>query len=389
MVENFRTKDGFLTCPNGAYALNSKLNLLWLNWRDIKNPDAGGAELFTYEVARRFVRRGWNVTLFTSAFGSAPPEEVFEGIEIIRKGGSLQVYGRAKDYCKSHAYDFDLVIDEINTRPFMTPRFLKTRPILALVHQLAREYWFYETSWPISWLGYYYLENAWLKPYRNVMTLTVSESTRRDLLMLGFTNVHIVPEAISVETCHSIPPKEINPTLVFVGRLKRVKKPEHAIWAFERLRQDMKNAKLWIVGDGYMKPRLEAMAGEGVVLMGRVSEQTKVDLMSHAHVLLFPAVREGWGLSITEAGARGTPVVAYDVPGVRDSVVDGKTGLLVRPDDWASMATQASMLLKDKGLRETMALNSIEFSRGLSWERTETLFSQKCLQALNARDYKR
>ena len=286
-----------------------------------------------------------------------------------------------------YADDFDLVIDEINTRPFMTPRFVKTKPILALIHQLAREYWFYETPWPISWLGYYYLENAWLKSYRDLMTLTVSESTRRDLQMLGFTNVQIVPEAISVETCNSIPAKETNPTLLFVGRLKRAKKPEHAVWAFDNVRRDVKNAKLWIVGDGYMKPRLEAIAGDGVVLTGRVSEETKVGLMSHAHVLLFPAVREGWGLSITEAGARGTPVVAYDVPGVRDAVMDGKTGLLVRADDWESMASQASKLLKDERLREAMALNAIEFARGLSWDRTETLFSQRCLQALNLRDF--
>jgi len=362
--------------------MNSRPNLLWLNWRDISNPEAGGAEVFTYEVARRLVSRGWKVTLFTSAFTSSSSEEVVEGIEIIRRGGKLRVYGKAKSYCKTHADDYDLVVDEINTRPFMTPKFLKNKPILALIHQLAREYWFYETPWPVSWLGYYHFEDSWLKQYRKVATLTVSDSTRNDLLKLGFTNVQIIPEGISVEKCNSVPSKESEPTLIFVGRLKRVKKPDHAIKAFQLIRQTIANAKMWIVGDGYMRTHLESIAGSGVIFTGRVPDQTKVDLMSRAHVLLFPAVREGWGLSITEAGARGTPVVAYDVPGVRDAVKAGETGVLVSPDDWEAMATQTSLLLEDHRLRERMALKSIELARQLSWEKTEMAFAEACLQLL-------
>jgi len=297
-----------------------------------------------------------------------------DGVDIVRRGGRFGVYSKAKDYCRKFSSDSDVIVDEINTRPFMTPKYVRTRPIIALIHQLAREYWFYETPWPMSWLGYYYLEGAWLNHYQRVKTITVSNSTRRDLLDLGFADVHIVPEGLSVPVANEVPEKEERPTLLFVGRLKRVKKPDHAIQAFHVVQQDLPDAKLWVLGDGYMRERLQRMAGEGVELMGRVGDSSKVELMSRAHVLLFPAVREGWGLAITEANARGTPVVAYDVPGVRDAVVNGETGILVKPDDWKAMACKTLSLLENEPLRRKLAARAIEFAAPLSWDRTYSEF---------------
>jgi glycosyltransferase involved in cell wall biosynthesis len=109
--------------------------------------------------------------------------------------------------------------------------------------------------------------------------------------------------------------------------------------------------------------------------MGRVEEPVKIELMTRAHVLLFPAVREGWGLSITEANARGTPVVAYDVPGVRDAIVQGKTGLLVRKDDWQAMAQECIALLEDSPRRAALATGALEFARRSSWEETSSQFA--------------
>lgn len=100
-----------------------KLRVLWLNWRDIRNPEAGGAEVFTHEVAKRLVEGGWGVTLFTSTFPGGAREEELEGVEVVRRGGRFSVYGKAKDYCRKFVNDFDVVVDEINTRPFMTPRY--------------------------------------------------------------------------------------------------------------------------------------------------------------------------------------------------------------------------------------------------------------------------
>ncbi len=361
--------------------MTDKLRLLWLNWRDIKNPDAGGAEVFTHEVAKRLVNRGWSVTLFTSIFAGAQPEEELDGVEVIRRGGKLRVYRKAKDYCRKFVSNFDLVVDEINTRPFMTCKFVRTKPIVALIHQLAREYWLYEIPWPISWIGYYYLEKAWLNHYKRLNTITVSESTRRDLLSWGFLDVDVIPEGLSVPVVDGIPDKEVTPTLLFVGRLKRAKRPDHAIRAFHMIRRKIHGARLWVVGDGYFKEKLARMAGDDVQFMGKVEDSVKLDLMTRAHALLFPAVREGWGLSITEANARGTPAVAYDVPGVRDAVRNGETGLLVAPGDWRALAAKTCSLLQDQESWQEMASKAIEFTKGMSWDKTCSGFVQVCVKA--------
>ena len=352
-----------------------KSSILWLNWRDIKNPDAGGAEVFTHEVAKRLVQRGWSVTLFASRFAGSESEEELDGVEIVRQGGRLTVYHKAKSYCGKFVDDFSAVVDEINTRPFMTPRFIRSRPIVALIHQLAREYWFYETVWPLSWLGFNFLEKNWLKQYRKIKTITVSKSTAADLRSWGFVDVCVVPEGVSVPIAKVVPSKERDPTVLFVGRLKRVKKPDHAIQAFRLIREKLPSAKLWMVGDGYLRKKIQRNPCSGVTFYGRVMDQDKIELMSRAHVLLFPAIREGWGLTITEANARGTPAVAYAVPGVRDAIVSGETGLLVGRDDWQAMAQECISLLNDSTRRAGFANRALEFARKFSWEETTSQFA--------------
>ena len=141
------------------------------------------------------------------------------------------MYQKAKQYYKKNKDKYDLIIDEINTRPFMTPKYA-SKPIVAVIHQLAREFWFYETPFPLSWFGYHFLERNWLSAYTHIPTVTVSASTRNDLLNLGFDDVTIVPQGLSVEPRDYIGNKESNPTLVFIGRLTKAKMPDHAVKGF-------------------------------------------------------------------------------------------------------------------------------------------------------------
>ena len=199
------------------------LTILWLNWKDIKNPEAGGAEVVTHEIAKRLVKTfGHEVTLFTSQFEKSLDSEDLDGVKIRRKGGKYSVYKHAQKFFEAESDAFDLIIDEINTRPFLTPKYVKNKcPILPLIHQLAREFWFYETPFPLSYLGYYYLENKWLSHYKNLRTLTVSNSTKKDLEKLGFRSITIIPEGLSVKPLDRPEKKEDHPTFVFVGRLKK------------------------------------------------------------------------------------------------------------------------------------------------------------------------
>ena len=130
---------------------------------------------------------------------------------------------------------FDVIIDEINTQPFFAQKFAKnSEKVVALIHQLAREFWFYETPFPVNLIGYHFLENRWLKQYIDVPTVTVSESTRQDLLNLGFKYVSIVPEGLNFEPIAALSKKDVKPIVVFSGRLKRAKRPDHAIKRLQR-----------------------------------------------------------------------------------------------------------------------------------------------------------
>ena len=178
------------------------MRVLWFNWRDIRNPLAGGAEVFTHEVARRLVRRGHEVTLFSSYFPGCVREEVVDGVRVVRSGGRFTVYLRAKEYYRKHfsGDGYDVVVDEVNTRPFFTPKFVNNdERIVALIHQLAREFWFYEMPFPISLIGYYVLEKRWLKNYTSTPTVTVSDSTKKDLEDLGFKKVFVVHNRLNVD----------------------------------------------------------------------------------------------------------------------------------------------------------------------------------------------
>jgi len=353
------------------------MKILWYNWRDIKNPEAGGAEVFTHEVAKRLVESGHEVTLFTATFPGCAKEEVVDGVRIIRAGGRFTVYWKARSYYKKFFANerYDVVIDEINTMPFFTPKFFKNREqIVALVHQLAREYWFYETSFLISHIGYYFLENRWLRNYIDVPTVTVSESTKKDLLGLGFKRVFIVPEGLNFKPLDEVPQKESYPVVVYVGRLKRAKRPDHAIRAFKIVKEKFPKAELWIIGDGYFRKELEKMAFEGVKFFSGLSNEERRKLVRRAWVLVNPSIREGWGLNVIEANALGTPCVAYDVAGLRDSIKNGETGLLVENGNVRSLAEAIIRILEDESLRKTISKNALEYSRNFDWSKTANEF---------------
>jgi glycosyltransferase involved in cell wall biosynthesis len=272
------------------------------------------------------------VTLFASSVSGRPEREDVEGVEIVRRGGRLRVYREARRFWAEHAPGaYDVVVDEINTRPFLTPRWIRDTPVVALIHQLAREIWFYETPFPVSVVGRYLLEPWWLRAYRNVPALTVSASSAESLRRYhGWREVTVVPEGLAP---HPVPAvgKEPEPTVVFLGRLVAMKRPEHAIEAFRSLARRFPSAQLWMIGDGPLLPRLRGAPSPAVTFLGRVGKGELLERLARAHVLVATSVREGWGLNVSEAAACGTPSIGYSIPGLRDSL-RASGGALVEPN---------------------------------------------------------
>lgn len=173
---------------------------------------------------------------------------------------------------------------------------------------------------PAALLGRFILEPKWLRAYRHASVLTISESSRQSLLKYGLSSVKVVPVGVDPLLDRPVPEKAGVPTAIFVGRLADNKRPGDAVAAHRILREHIPDAELWVVGDGPLADSLKKQAGPGVTFYGRVDAGTKQDLMASAHALVATSVREGWGMTVSEAGRLGTRSVAYDVPGLRDSV---------------------------------------------------------------------
>lgn len=352
------------------------MRVLWFNWRDIKHPDAGGAEVFTHEVMQRLVKKGYNMTLFTAQIPNGMRNETINGVNIIRNGSKYTVYNKAKDYYNKYKDRYDFIIDEINVKPFLTPKFVMDKPILALFHHVAGKQWFYETHFPLNYLGYYYFERKWLSYYKDTPTATISNSSKEDLETIGLRKILMVPVGLNVKPLSEVARKESNPTIIFIGRLKRYKLPHHAIQAFSMIKKEIPDAKMWVIGDGYMRKELEESNVKDVIFYGYIKNELKYELLSKAHIVLVPGVSEGWGLVVTESNAMGTPAVVYNVPGLRDSLRHGETGILVKENSPANLAYSAISLLKDLDVLNKYSTAALTFSKQFDWDNTASSFDR-------------
>jgi glycosyltransferase involved in cell wall biosynthesis len=297
------------------------MRILILTWRDLAHPQAGGAEVYTEQVAKRWVGQGHQITIFAAAVAGRPAVEKVDGYTVVRGGSRYTVYRRARTWWRTigQHQEFDLVIDMINTVAFEAHKWIKDVPTVAFIHQTCEEIWAHNAPWPASLLGRYILEPKWLRSYRNQRVLAVSESTKASIERFGVRDVTVVPEGFDPPAVVPEVPKASRPTLVWCARNVPYKRPLDAIEAFEIARRQVPDLQLWMIGGGPDLDAVKAAATDGVTVFGRVDEAEKVRLMAAAHLHIATSVREGWGLVVTEAAAVGTPTVAYDVPGLRDS----------------------------------------------------------------------
>ena len=350
--------------------INSHMHILWLSWRDIKNPESGGAEKVAIEVASRFVRDGTNVTIFTSSFKDAKSHEILRKVKIIRQGNHLTCRLFAFFYYLKNQKHIDLVIDEINTIPFLTPFYARKKSVV-LIHQLAKEYWWAETFFPLNLIGYL-AEPIYLRFYQDLPTITISNSTKKDLDKLRFRNIQIVRKGLDFKP--QLTEKKAN-VIIFIGRLTRAKRPQDAILAFKEINNLMPDTKLIIVGKGKRKfvnslKKLIATLNldSCVKFAGFVSESVKINLLKRAKIILIPSIREGWCLAATEANALGCVPVAYNVPGLKDSIKNGINGVLVKSKP-QNLAQAAVKLLTNEIIRAKFAENGYNWSRQFSWKK--------------------
>jgi len=372
------------------------LRILWLNHRDPKHPQAGGSEVHLWEVSKRIAALGHEVTILCEKPKGVPEHETLRNINIYRAGGKTSVYPHSFwRYIRRFTGKCDLVVDDIaHAVPWFTPLYVK-EPVVAIVHHIHREILDFELPFPLSRFARA-AEQSIPKIYKNAQFVTVSESTKNELIKLG-----IPPEKVKVTYLginHNLykpawQSKASFPCVLCLGRIKRYKNIDHVIEAMGLAVKKVPDAKLIIAGKAdedvakSLEYRIKALGLESNIEFHKsVPEEEKIRLLQEAWVCVTASRKEGWGLTVIEAAACGTPTVAYNVPGLRDSIINSETGLLAPFGNIRTLSEMIAMVLTDGSLRLRLSQKAADWSSQFSWDNTAIQTLEAFNSAVNKRE---
>ena len=367
------------------------MNLLVLNWNDLQNPYAGGAEVHLEELLRRLVRRGHPTTLLCSGWSGCKKEETVEGVRIVRCGNrynfNLVVPLQLRRLVRQNRYD--LLIEDINKIPFYTPLYVSMPRLVVIPHLFATTV-FHEINFLLG--TYIYLaERPLVALYRGNPFNVISESTAEDIAARGIPREHISVIHCGIDRstyCHdSTVPKYERPTILYLGRIKKYKSIQHVILALKKIHEQLPEARLMVVGTGDYLDNLKRLVHsldltDAVEFPGFVSQKEKIERMRRAHAAVLPSLKEGWGLTNIEANACGTAVVAARTPGLRDSVKDGVSGFLFEYGNVDDLAGKLLLILKDSEIRERLQAGGLAWADRFNWDSAATEFERLVMQVV-------
>lgn len=362
------------------------MNILILSWRDIKHPNAGGAEQVMHEHAKGWVRAGHEVTHFSSKTKRLVKLEKIDGVDFVRSGYQylgVQIAGLL--YYLRNKQKIDLIVDEFHGIPFFTPLYIK-KPKLAVIQEVARKVWFLNPlPWPMNWivgLIGYITEPLVFLFYKKTAFMTGSESAKQDVSKFGvpIKKITVVPHGVILPQKLKIFKKRKTKTITFLGILSKDKGIEDAISAFSNI-NNVGDYQFWVIGRpetiSYGKKIKSMVKGFGlngkIKFWGYVNQSQKFKLLSKSHILINPSVHEGWGLVNIEANSVGTPTVSYNSAGLIDSVKDGVSGLICQNNTVKDLAENIISLLNDPAKYKKLSRGAISWSQKFDWQKSRKL----------------
>lgn len=351
------------------------MKIVVVNWQDREHPMAGGAEVHLHEIFGRLARRGHDVTLLCGGWAGCPPRADLDGLRVMRAGTrqTWPLVARGTWTRDVSRLTPDVLVEDINKMPLFTPWWGAKRTV-GLVPHLFGPTAFQELAAPLAaavWLS----ERPLPWAYGRCPFQAISQSTADDLVSRGLRReqVTVILPGIDAAVLTPDPARRAStPLVAYVGRLKAYKRVDLVIRAFAQVADP--RARLEIAGEGDHRPALEALVRsldlrERVTFLGFVSADEKRALLRRAWVVALASPKEGWGITNLEAAACGTPVVASNSPGIRESVRDGVTGVLVPHSDVPAMAAALSRVVADPSLVARMGAAGRAFAEGFTWER--------------------
>jgi glycosyltransferase involved in cell wall biosynthesis len=355
------------------------MRILALNWQDLKNPQAGGAEVHLEEILKRLVQYGHKVDLLCCNFPGGTRTDNTDGIMIHRAGSRFNFNWVAPFAMRRliNSNRYDVVIEDINKIPFFSPLY-QNLPTLIVIPHLFADTIFQEINFILG--TYIYLtEKPVPTVYKNNRFMVISRSTADEVEKRGIPrgNIDVVECGVDKEIYRFDPgiSKFETPTLLYVGRLKKYKNVETPIKAMGLIRKAVPNARLVIIGSGDHMPDLQRLAqsiglADAVEFKGFIPQAEKISYLRRAHLSVYPSLKEGWGLTNIEANACGTAVLAARVPGLRDSVDEGNSGLLFEFGNVEQFAESAVKMLTDEGYRRGLEMGGLRWAANFSWDKT-------------------
>lgn len=366
----------FRKLPEHSKLPKGKKRILIFNWRDRKHMWAGGAEVYIQELAKRWVSDGHEVTIFCGNDTKNQRYEVTDGVKIIRRGGFFTVYIWAFLYYRIRLRGkYDIIIDSENGLPFFTPLYAEEK-IFLLIHHVHQEVFRKSLVPPFSWIALFLEKRVMPMVYKKTRIITVSPSSKADILRhkLTFKDPSIVYNGVDL---NSYKPgiKHKTPTVLYLGRLTTAKSISVFIYAAKRVLATLPDVQFIIAGDGPHKSTLIRLVtalglNSSISFTGRISEKEKITLLQAAWLFVNPSLIEGWGITTIEANACGTPVIASNVPGLKDAVCSPHSGILIPYGNYNEFGTEIIRLLKSTRTRQRMEKDAVKWAANFDWNKS-------------------
>ena len=346
-----------------------------LAWRDLVDIEAGGSELHAARVLALWAEAGLDITMRTSYAQGHPYTGTRDGYRIVRKHGRFMVFPTTVvSELLGSLGPRDGIIEIWNGVPFLTPVWARG-PRSTWIHHVHRDMWEMVLEPGLAKAGKFFEHRIAPPLYRRTPIVTLSESSRTEIieyLGLPASRVRVVPPGID-EKFHPLGNKSETPLVVAVGRLMPSKRFDDLIATMAEVRALVPTTELVIVGDGYERPALEAQiaslgAHSWIRLAGRVSDDELLSLYRKAWLVASASIAEGWGMTLTEAAGCGTPSVATDIAGHRDSVAPDLSGLLARSP--REFTEQVTAVLTNTSLRDQLSAGALQHAATLTWAAT-------------------